>query len=235
MGKWMNYEEFITEIKKYWDLYDKGLKKQANSFLFKFTAVFKRDVSEMDADRILFRFCQEYIDELKFPDDRLERRHLPFQITELLNSYLKRECAKNKMPQLRWMFEIFGYCYNPHNTEGSEGPYQILERAYVHPQCDPKTVELYFKEQLHFLWWGQHHFSEYCLITRTQFEHIVQTANKILLEKPVKDSLVEEFHYYVKLYQLYFEWEREKEKTFSEVCRINGLNFREAVAFYYSI
>ena len=33
----MDYEQFITEIKKYWDLRKKGLKKQANSFLFAFT------------------------------------------------------------------------------------------------------------------------------------------------------------------------------------------------------
>ena len=33
----MYYNEFIVEIKKYWDLRNKGLKKQANSFLFEFT------------------------------------------------------------------------------------------------------------------------------------------------------------------------------------------------------
>ena len=29
----MDYEQFITEIKKYWDLRKKGLKKQANSLI----------------------------------------------------------------------------------------------------------------------------------------------------------------------------------------------------------
>ena len=37
----MDYEQFITEIQKYWDLREKGLKKQANSFLFTFTKFFK--------------------------------------------------------------------------------------------------------------------------------------------------------------------------------------------------
>lgn len=33
----MDYEQFITEIQKYWELWDRGLKKQANRFLFAFT------------------------------------------------------------------------------------------------------------------------------------------------------------------------------------------------------
>lgn len=37
----MDYEQFITEIQKYWDLRKKGLKKQANSFMFAFTKDFK--------------------------------------------------------------------------------------------------------------------------------------------------------------------------------------------------
>lgn len=45
----MDYEQFITEIQKYWDLREKGLKKQANSFLFTFTKSFKENVP--DADR----------------------------------------------------------------------------------------------------------------------------------------------------------------------------------------
>lgn len=90
----MNYEQFIAEIQKYWDLRSKGLKKQANNFLFEFTRCFKEDVSEDAADVILFQFCREYIDEMKFPGTNLPRRHLPFQMTELLNSYLIRECEK---------------------------------------------------------------------------------------------------------------------------------------------
>ena len=65
----MDYEQFITEIKKYWDLRKKGLKKQANSFLFTFTKSFKENVPDADTDAILFQFCREYLDEMKFPGD----------------------------------------------------------------------------------------------------------------------------------------------------------------------
>lgn len=45
----MDYEQFIAEIQKYWDLRKKGLKKQANSFLFSFVISFKENVPDADA------------------------------------------------------------------------------------------------------------------------------------------------------------------------------------------
>ena len=86
----MSYEEFVTEIKKYWELRSQGLKKQANRFLFQFTEHFKKDISRDEADDILFHFCRDYIDEIKFPGENLPRRHLPFQLSELLYHYFNR-------------------------------------------------------------------------------------------------------------------------------------------------
>lgn len=230
----MNYEQFITEIQKYWDLRDSGLKKQANRFLFAFTKQFKENVSDTDADMILFRFCREYFDEMKFPDDNLPRRHLPFQITELLNSYLNRECEKDKMPQMRWAFQLFGKSYNPHALEETYNPYHILERAYEHEECDQQTVYLYFCEQLECLWWGQHHFPEGCIITREEFEDTVDTANRILSEKSVDSKLVAELAYYIKLYHIYFAWqENGRNGDFYELCKKEGIEYQGMPAFYY--
>lgn len=231
----MDYEAFIAEVKKYWDLRSKGLKKQGNRFLFQFTEKFKREVPEGEADEILFQFCREYIDEQKFPGDHLPRRHLPFQLTELLNSYFNRECAKNKMPQMRWAFQIFGEYYNPHETGEEDKPYHILERAYAHEKCDQQTVDLFFNAQVGTLWWGQHHFPEGCLITREEFESTQKTADRILLEKPVDVGLVEEYQYYVKLYQSYFEWEETgRTGDFCQLCRERGMEFEALPAFYYN-
>ncbi len=76
----MNYGQFITEIQKYYDLRDKGLNKQTNRFLFAFTNRFKENVSEKEADDILFQFCKEYVDEKKFSDtDMPDRLQFLFQ------------------------------------------------------------------------------------------------------------------------------------------------------------
>ena len=67
-----------------------------------FTKYFKENVPDTDADAILLQFCREYIDEIKSPSDNLPRRHLPFQLTELLDNYLCCECEKNQMPHMLW-------------------------------------------------------------------------------------------------------------------------------------
>lgn len=230
----MSYEQFITEIQKYWDLRSRGLKKQANTFLFIFAGNFKTEVPENKAEDILFRFCREYIDEMRFPGENLPRRHLPYQVTELLNSYLIRACEKNKMPQMRWAFQLFGKYYNPHDPECRQNQYHYLERAYAHEQCDQQTVDLYFGEQVNHLRWGQHHFPEGCIITKEDFESTVRTANKILLEKPVNPSLAAEFKYCVKLYHIYFRWvENGRDGDFYELCNNEGIEYKKAAACYY--
>lgn len=228
---YMNYEQFITELQKYWDLRSKGLKKQANTFLFAFTGKFKAEVPELEAEDILFRFCKEYIDEMKFPGKNLPRRHLPYQVTDLLNSYLIRECERNKMPQLRWAFQLFGTYYNPHDPACEHNHYHNLERAYAHEQCDQQTISLYFEAQVNHLWWGQHHFPEGCIITKADFEATVHTAYNILSEKPVDPSLTAAFEYYVKLYHIYFHWiENGRNGDFYELCQKEGLEYKGAAA-----
>lgn len=230
----MEYSQFITEILHYWALCDRGLKKQANKSLFSFTKRFQEDVSEKEQDDILFQFCKEYIDEMKYPGTNMPRRHLPFQITELLNCYLNRECEKNEMPQMRWAFQIFGHYYNPHDPKNERDPYRILEKAYRHEQCDQQTVDLYFNEQIEQLWWGQHHFPDNCLITENAFEAIVRTANKILSEKSVAPSLVTTFEYYVKLYHIYFAWKENGENgDFYELCNSEGIKYKRPITVYY--
>lgn len=225
----MDYKQFITEIQKYWNLYSKGLKKQANYSLFEFTKYFKSYVTKSEADNILFQFCKEYIDEVKFPDT-----NLPFQIRELLNHYFFQECKKNKMPQMRWAFQIFGEYYNTYDTNYENNTYNILEQAYKHKQCDPKTVELYFNEQLKYLWWGQHHFPEYCTISNSDFEHTIYIANKILSEKSVAPSLIAELEYYIKLYNIYFMWEANgKTDDFYKLCNTKGIEYQKTIVFYY--
>lgn len=230
----MSYETFIQEICKYWDLRKRGLKKQANRFLFEFTKYFKENVSDAEADIILFQFCREYVDERKFTGDKASRHHLPFQLTELLNNYLNRACDRNQMPQMRWTYQIFGKSYNPHDPNLEHNPYHILERAYLHKECDQQTVDLYFAEQVELLWWGQHHFPEGCIITKETFEDTVHTANQILSEKSVDQQLVKAFVYYTKLYSIYFEWqENGKNGDFYELCKSNGLEYKGIPAIYY--
>lgn len=227
----MTYEEFLAGIGEYRDLFEKGLKKRANKLLFGFAEDFKANVPEAEADEILFRFCREYLDEKRLP---FADRGLPFQLTGLLHDYIARECDKNKMPQLRWAFQLFGRYYNPHDPKNERDPAEVLKRAYNHPECDQKTVDLYFNEQVELLYWGAHHFPDGCIITRGSYRETVATAERILSEKTVDPALVGEFNYYTRLYGLFYEWSDGGRKgDFGELCEKAGLEFHAVKAFYY--
>ncbi len=229
----MTYNEFLAGIGEYRGLFEKGLKKQANKHLFKFAEDFKTNVSEAEADGILFCFCREYFDQKALPS-ALTHDQLPFQLTELLNDYLNRECSKEKMPQMRWAFQLYGRYYNPHDPQNEHDPFDILKKAYEHPECDQKTVDLYFNEQVEWLYWGAHHFPDSCIISRESYRETVKTAEKILSEKTVAPALIEEFSYYVGLYELFYEWSDSGRKgDFEELCEKSGHKFHAVKAFYY--
>ncbi|MDE6726351.1 MAG: hypothetical protein K2J80_00255 [Oscillospiraceae bacterium] len=232
----MTYEEFTARLGEYSALFEKGLKKQANKLLFAFAEGFKSNVPQDNADELLFRFCREFYDEGGFPE---LREHgcirLPYQLMGLLHEYLNRECAAEKMPQMRWAYQLFGRYYNPHDPNLENDPYDILERAYSHPDCDQKTVELYFESQIDELDFGAHHFPEGCCIAREVYEEDVRTAEKILAEHELPPEYAEELEYYKTLYRVYFEWSDGGGKgDFDELCEAAGISFTAPKAFYYT-
>lgn len=231
----MTYEEFTAGLAEYSALFEKGLKKQANKYLFAFVEDFNKNVPQSEEDELLFRFCREFYDEGKFPEFRIyDSPRLPFQLTGLMHEYLKRECLAEKMPQLRWAYQLGGQYYNPHDPQLEQDPYDMLERAYSHPDCDRKTVELYFKNQLYALGFGAHHFPEGCCIAREAYEKDVRTAEKILSEHKVPPELAEGLEYYKALYRVYFEWnDGGRNGDFNALCEAAGISFSAPRAFYY--
>lgn len=232
----MTYEEFTAGLGEYRTLFDMGLKKQANKVLFAFAEDFKKNVPQSERDELLCRFCREFYDEGKFGEFRIYGiPHLPFQLTGLMHEYLSRECAVEKMPQMRWAYQLFGKYYNPHDPKSEQDPYDILERAYFHPECDPKTVELYFESQIDELDFGAHHFPEGCCIKREVYEEDVKIAEKILAEHILPSEFAEKLEYYKTLYRVYFEWSDGGRKgDFDELCETAGIGFSAPGAFYYT-
>ena len=139
------------------------------------------------------------------------------------------------MPQMRWAVQILGRYVNPHDPNREElKTYDILEKAYAHPECDQKTVDLYLEKQVECLEFGAHHFPEGCCIAREEYEDTIKTAEKIIAEKRVPAHLTEETRYYKALYELYFKWnDGGRVGDFEELCAANRLEFHEIKAFYY--
>lgn len=235
----MTYEEFKAGVGEYIELVDKGLKKQANKLLFEFVDGFKANVSENEADGILYLFCRDILEDGGYPKFRefgfRGTSQLPFQLTGLMFDYLMRECERNKMPQMRWEYQLFGKYYNPHDPKNEHNPYEILERAYVHPECDQLTVDLYFNAQLDELGFGAHHFPDGCCIAREYYEECVGICEKILAERQVHEGLAAEYRYYKVLYELWYKWnDGGRAGGFCELCKQENLEFAPVQAFYYS-
>lgn len=232
----MTYREFIDGIEKYWELFEQGLKKQANKYLFDFAERFKKEVPQEAGDVLLFRFCADYIDGDRFDDHkRYGDINLPFQLTGLLNDYFVRECKAEKMPQMRWAFQLFGRYYNPHDPQQEEmKPFALLEKAYSHPDCDQKTVDLYLEKQVECLEFGAHHFPEGCCISREEYEDTIKTAEKIIAERKAPEQLTDEVRYFKALYELYYKWhDGGRVGDFAELCSANGVPFHAVRAYYY--
>lgn len=235
----MTYGEFKAGVDEYIELVDKGLKKQANKRLFEFTDRFRANVPEDEADDILCLFCHDILEDGGYPKFRefgfRGTTQLPFQLSGLVFDYLIRECGRNKMPQMRWEYQLFGKYYNPHGQNNQHSPYEILERAYNHPECDQLTVDLYFDAQLNELGFGAHHFPDGCCIARETYEECVSVCEKILSEKTVSEEMQLEFHDYKTLYELFYNWsDNGRQENFAEICRNAGLNFSPVEAFYYT-
>ncbi|MDE7242802.1 MAG: hypothetical protein K2O18_02330 [Oscillospiraceae bacterium] len=200
------YQQFVNGIGNYCGLYARGLKKQANQFLERFLRDFEESGEEAVQEEIIYRFCRELCDENKYPQLRQRGNgSLPFALSRIVWQYLKKQCELDRMPQLRWTYQVYGYAFNPFDPKCEVNPYQLLERAYQHRDCDAKTVELFFRAQIDWLDWGSHHFPDACIITRSAYEETVRTAESILLEKSVDEKLIKIFRYYCMLYQGYYD------------------------------
>lgn len=55
---------------------------------------------------------------------------LPYPLAQRVTCILRVDYEENRMPQLRW----YGECF---------GEQECIERAYIHPERDARTVKLY--------------------------------------------------------------------------------------------
>lgn len=224
----MNYAEFLAQLdERYYAYYDKGLKKQANANIKALMQTFDT-LPQETRDHICQQFCQNYFDGKQ---GTYRNRHnargngsIAYELGLRLKAYLQRQSEQNQMPHLRWFYQF------THDQER-------LQRAYVHPERDAKTIELMFNCLINNLYWWQHHFPDGCLTTQDiATEHIARCANfaqQHATELPA--NLLDEFRYYQKLYPLYWQWATayRDQIPFEDFCRQNGLSFVEEKVYYY--
>lgn len=225
----MDFDEFIEGLSHYYLLYDKGLKKQANKYIEDYVQTISTGDSHKLND-VLFRLAQELCDIKSYDFLKRAKRgngRIPYALDMLLRDYLYSECLENKMPHLRWFYELY-------QSDKFGGIYakDMLERAYLSADCDKKTIELLFVFWLGVLEWGAHHFPEGCIITKEAMCNAVKQCKKIIFEKEVDEKLKTELHYYEILYQCYYKYEDDgRSKSFQEYCNEANIDFQVSKIF----
>ena len=147
-----------------------------------------------------------------------------------LRDYLYSECLENKMPQLRWFYELY-----KNDKFGVNYARNMLEKAYLSEKCDTKTVELFFYMWIEILAWGSHHFPNGCLITKEAMENAVKQCKKIISEKDVNEKFRKQLEYFETLYICYYQFEEDnRTKTFEDYCHQADIEFICNNAYYYN-
>ena len=98
------YAEFSEGLRRYAELYERGLKKQANAYIADFVQNFEKSGTEAEREALLFRFCRDICDggglaELAERGNGL----MPHALARIVWEYLIKECAVHKMPQMRYI------------------------------------------------------------------------------------------------------------------------------------
>lgn len=220
----MDYKNFLQNLQTlYFDLYEKGLKKQANAALREFMLKFDT-LTQEQKNELLGQMAFE-IFESRTAQKWLERGNgeLPYELNLCLREYLARETAANKMPQMRWYFEL-------------ARDFDALKCAYSHPQCDERTIWLMFEWNLSFLDFWQHHFPDYCLASREDVEAAFDDCDAMLARHTsgINNEQKREFEYFKQLYELFWEWSAgDKSVELEDFCDERGLGFCEKRVYYY--
>lgn len=225
----MNHKEIAKGINTYYELWDKGLKKQANKVM-KETMVQFGKLPEEEQLTIASGYCRYVCDELlpnqvKTFCSRIYHT-LPYDAAQCFFKCIKPLADKGEMPYLRWVYEVFGQDID------------LLERAYEHKECDTKTVQIYFDALLEIFYWGAHHFPEGCCISKEYYKDTLSKCERIVREhgEELKPGMRDDFVYWKKLYDVWYAFEKSDVRdleVFYDMCKKENIRFRAPASFYY--
>lgn len=227
----MNYSIFIKHLyDDYVDLYEKGLRKEANKSLRDFFILFD-NLEKDETDKLLHKFCEDFCDNDIDQVKRLAERGngaLPYELAKRVLAYLEKCYEDDLMPQIRWYYEMAQDI-----GVKSINPQEIIDKAYNHKQLDQKSIDLKFSSEVGTLSWGSHHFPVGCICGKKTIEETIKTAKDMIEKYEISDELKDKFFYYCKLYKLWWAFEKDDSTDFTDFCAKNNLTFNEIKAYYF--
>ncbi|GAA0075864.1 hypothetical protein UT300005_02420 [Clostridium sp. CTA-5] len=217
-------ERLQNGFNDYYELWEKGLKKQANKSIRE-TMQYFDSLNKQKKKSITYHYCKAVCEQEEYTNLYSRMFHhvdIPYEIMTRISKILKEDCDSNYMPQIRWYYEFF------------DKDDKIIEKAYSHQECDDRTIQLYFTSLLTKLDWGAHHFPEGCLITLDTYNKVVNKCDILLHKHRIDKPLIEDFNYYNRLYNMWWKYrESDRIKSFNEWCQNHNVEFETVPTFYY--
>ena len=208
----MDYTIFMLDLNlHYYDLWEKGLKKQANTSIKNYFRHFDTYSEEIRYE-ILYEFCDNYFNR------RMKECSLTFELSKQVTNYLLKH--PKSMPHAKWFYQ--------HTND-----YDALERAFNHKDCDQETVEFMFSSHVSTLDWGAHHIPEGIIISTETKTKAIDFCLYMIENYSIPKRSQSEFHYYDKLYKLYDLYIKSESSDFAQFCKNHELSFHEIKAYYY--
>lgn len=197
---------FKTEYNNYYDLREKGLKKEANKKLEELMEYF--DSLDDKAKRsICYELCRLYL-------ETKEISELQFPLLHRIIAILAMDCEENKMPQMRWYYQL-------------TGDKKMLKRAFEQKKDDEITIHLMVESLLYELWNGALHMPYCCLLEKEKSDTLLNKLREILDSNDLSDEVIEEFEYYSNLYSDWWKFDKDlSAKGFLEWCVKNKRDYK---------
>jgi len=187
-------EYFSKEYKSYLEVRDKGLKKEGNKILENLMLYFnKLDESVKIAivdELFTFRFD-------RFPRLSEFQHQLHIQIFPIL----EKMCSENKMPHLRWHYEI---------SENVE----MLNKAYRHEDCDEKTVELMAYHYFDCFEQGLYDIQNGIFAKEQYHNRLLDEINEFIQRHSMENTHWQEAHEYYR--ELFSNWHKYNSENTSQ-------------------
>lgn len=185
----MNYNEIVTQLKKYNDEYAHGTRTNANSIMESLCEKIEV-LPNNEKDELFVHMLSDICDtgKLSFLMNR-GNGNVPYTLLILLNEWLLPRCDDRLMPELRWFYQI-----NKNNVKQVENAYIFLQNAFDSKYADEKTYALVFEKNLAELDSGLHELPIGLLISDEEYNSIViqceAVIDKIILPKEKIDLFV---------------------------------------------
>ena len=212
----MTYNNFIVDLNKhYYDLWDIGLKKQANISLKKYLQNFNANIDEETRFNIWYEFCEKC-----FMKSKYKETGIPYLIRQNILNFLNR--FPDNFQQIKWLYLL---------TRDRD----ILEKAFNNKECDREIINYKFKNYIGDLDWATHHASEgLILFEENVIQEIIRNGFLFIEKYEISSKLQNSFHHYVKLYELLVLFQKNDGINFSGFCKEQEFKFKGIKTIYYT-